>query len=137
MWRDCGLREQQTIEMSHGDGAQQHRRPFDVAEDLAAQISAGQWRPGTPLKPGVSITDGPGVGLGLAWGAPGQAFAGRRGWRAEPQPARIVTAAGHARLADAGSSRWGRFGFAGLAGRAGLDQDGSNIVHIGEARTCA
>ena len=71
----AGLREQVMVDVSHANSSKQHRRQIDVAADVAAQIAAGDRRimglmvesnleegrqdivPGTPLKPGVSVTD--------------------------------------------------------------------------------
>ena len=70
-----GLRPQVMIDVSHGNSSKQHQRQIVVAEDVAAQITAGERRitgvmieshleegrqdlkPGVPLKHGVSITD--------------------------------------------------------------------------------
>jgi 3-deoxy-7-phosphoheptulonate synthase len=63
------------IDLSHANSSKQHRRQIDVAQDVAAQIAAGEARitgvmieshleegrqdiePGQPLAPGVSVTD--------------------------------------------------------------------------------
>jgi 3-deoxy-7-phosphoheptulonate synthase len=73
--RAAGLREQVMIDVSHGNSSKQHRRQIDVAQDVAAQVAAGERRiigvmieshleegrqdllPGVALKHGVSITD--------------------------------------------------------------------------------
>jgi len=73
--RAAGLREQVMIDVSHGNSSKQHQRQVIVANDVAAQIAAGEQRitgvmieshleegrqdlaPGVPLKRGVSITD--------------------------------------------------------------------------------
>jgi len=73
--RAAGLREQVMIDVSHGNSSKQHQRQVVVANDVAAQIAAGEHRitgvmieshleegrqdlsPGVPLKHGVSITD--------------------------------------------------------------------------------
>jgi 3-deoxy-7-phosphoheptulonate synthase len=73
--RAAGLREQLMIDVSHGNSSKQYQRQAEVANDVAAQIAAGERRiigvmieshleegrqdliPGTPLKRGVSITD--------------------------------------------------------------------------------
>jgi len=73
--RAAGLREQVMIDVSHGNSSKQHQRQVTVAQDVAAQIAAGEHRitgvmieshleegrqdltPGVPLKRGVSITD--------------------------------------------------------------------------------
>ncbi|MEP7281370.1 MAG: 3-deoxy-7-phosphoheptulonate synthase [Rubrivivax sp.] len=73
--RRAGLSEQVLVDCSHANSAKQPRRQLDVATDLAARIAAGDRRivgvmveshlhegrqdlvPGTPLAPGVSITD--------------------------------------------------------------------------------
>src|SRR5438477_5995818 len=73
--RAAGLREQVMIDVSHGNSSKQPRRQVEVAQDVAAQIAAGERRitgvmiesqleegrqdlvPGVPLKHGVSITD--------------------------------------------------------------------------------
>jgi len=73
--RAAGLREQVMIDVSHGNSSKQHQRQVVVANDVAAQIAAGERRitgvmieshleegrqdqaPGVPLKRGVSITD--------------------------------------------------------------------------------
>ena len=71
----AGLREQVMVDVSHANSSKQHRRQIEVAADVAGQIAAGEHRiiglmveshleegrqdivPGTPLKPGVSVTD--------------------------------------------------------------------------------
>jgi 3-deoxy-7-phosphoheptulonate synthase len=71
----AGLREQVMVDVSHANSSKQHRRQIEVAADVAAQISTGESRimgvmieshlqegrqdivPGTPLLPGVSVTD--------------------------------------------------------------------------------
>jgi len=71
----AGLREQVMVDVSHANSSKQHRRQIEVAADVAAQIAAGDRRimgvmieshleegrqdivPGTPLEPGVSVTD--------------------------------------------------------------------------------
>jgi len=73
--RAAGLREQVMIDVSHGNSSKQHQRQIAVAQDVAAQIAAGEQRitgvmieshleegrqdlvAGLPLKHGVSITD--------------------------------------------------------------------------------
>jgi 3-deoxy-7-phosphoheptulonate synthase len=73
--RAAGLREQVMIDVSHGNSSKQYQRQITVAEDVAAQIAAGERRivgvmieshleegrqdllPGVALKRGVSITD--------------------------------------------------------------------------------
>ncbi len=73
--RGAGLREQVMIDVSHGNSGKQHLRQIAVAQDVAAQVAAGERRisgvmieshleegrqdlvAGTPLKRGVSITD--------------------------------------------------------------------------------
>ncbi len=73
--RSAGLREQVMIDVSHGNSSKQHQRQVTVAQEVAAQIAAGERRitglmieshleegrqdltPGVPLKHGVSITD--------------------------------------------------------------------------------
>ncbi|QTN22049.1 3-deoxy-7-phosphoheptulonate synthase [Rhizobacter sp. AJA081-3] len=73
--RSAGLREQVMIDVSHGNSSKQYRRQIEVAQDVAAQIAAGERRitgvmieshlqegrqdlqPGVALQPGVSITD--------------------------------------------------------------------------------
>ncbi|MDD5324903.1 MAG: 3-deoxy-7-phosphoheptulonate synthase [Polaromonas sp.] len=70
-----GLREQVMIDVSHANSSKQYLRQITVAAEVAAQIAAGDQRitgimieshlnegrqdivPGTPLKPGVSVTD--------------------------------------------------------------------------------
>ena len=71
----AGLRAQVMVDVSHANSSKQHRRQIDVAADVGAQIAGGDRRiiglmieshleegrqdivPGTPLKPGVSVTD--------------------------------------------------------------------------------
>jgi 3-deoxy-7-phosphoheptulonate synthase len=71
----AGLREQVMVDVSHANSSKQHRRQIEVAADVAAQIAGGDRRiigvmieshleegrqdivPGTPLRPGVSVTD--------------------------------------------------------------------------------
>ncbi len=71
----AGLREQVMIDCSHANSSKQHQRQIVVAEDVAAQIAAGEARitglmieshleegrqdivDGQRLKPGVSVTD--------------------------------------------------------------------------------
>ena len=71
----AGLREQVMIDVSHANSSKQHARQIVVAQDVAAQIAAGDARitgimieshlnegrqdilPGTPLQHGVSVTD--------------------------------------------------------------------------------
>ena len=71
----AGLREQVMVDVSHANSSKQHRRQIEVAADVAAQVAGGERRimgvmieshleegrqdivPGTPLKPGVSVTD--------------------------------------------------------------------------------
>jgi 3-deoxy-7-phosphoheptulonate synthase len=73
--KSAGLREQVMVDVSHANSSKQHRRQIEVAADVAAQIAAGERRiigvmveshleegrqdivPGTPLRPGVSVTD--------------------------------------------------------------------------------
>jgi len=73
--RAAGLREQVMIDVSHGNSSKQHLRQIVVANEVAAQIAAGERRivgvmieshleegrqdliPGVPLRRGVSITD--------------------------------------------------------------------------------
>ena len=75
MLQAAGLREQVMVDVSHANSSKQHRRQIEVAADVAAQIAGGDHRiigvmieshleegrqdivPGTPLKPGVSVTD--------------------------------------------------------------------------------
>jgi hypothetical protein len=75
MLQGAGLREQVMVDVSHANSSKQHRRQIEVAADVAAQVAAGDRRimgvmieshleegrldivPGTPLKPGVSVTD--------------------------------------------------------------------------------
>ncbi|HEY4068798.1 MAG TPA: 3-deoxy-7-phosphoheptulonate synthase [Burkholderiaceae bacterium] len=74
--RAAGLREQVMIDVSHGNSSKQYQRQITVADDVAAQIAAGDPRivgimieshleegrqdllPGVALRHGVSITDG-------------------------------------------------------------------------------
>jgi 3-deoxy-7-phosphoheptulonate synthase len=71
----AGLREQVMVDVSHANSSKQHQRQIVVAEDVAGQVAGGDRRivglmveshlqegrqdivPGTPLKPGVSVTD--------------------------------------------------------------------------------
>ena len=71
----AGLREQVMIDVSHANSSKQHQRQITVAQDVAAQIAAGDARitgimieshlsegrqdivPGKPLTHGVSVTD--------------------------------------------------------------------------------
>ena len=71
----AGLRAQVMVDVSHANSSKQHRRQIEVAADVAAQVAGGDRRiigvmveshleegrqdivPGTPLKPGVSVTD--------------------------------------------------------------------------------
>ena len=71
----AGLREQVMIDCSHANAGKAHERQIDVANDIAAQLEAGEQRivgvmveshleagrqdltPGVPLRYGVSITD--------------------------------------------------------------------------------
>ena len=73
--RAAGLREQVMIDCSHANSSKQHRRQIEVAQDVAAQLAAGERRvmgvmieshleegrqdivPGQPLRRGVSVTD--------------------------------------------------------------------------------
>jgi len=73
--RAAGLREQLMIDVSHGNSGKRHQRQIAVAQDVAAQLAAGESRivglmieshleegrqdlvRGVPLKRGVSITD--------------------------------------------------------------------------------
>ena len=73
--KKAGLREQVMIDLSHANSSKQHARQIVVAEDVAAQVAAGDARimgvmieshlqegrqdivPGQPLKHGVSVTD--------------------------------------------------------------------------------
>jgi 3-deoxy-7-phosphoheptulonate synthase len=73
--RAAGLREQVMIDCSHANSGKAHERQIDVANDIAAQLAAGEQRivgvmveshleagrqdltPGVPLRYGVSITD--------------------------------------------------------------------------------
>jgi 3-deoxy-7-phosphoheptulonate synthase len=74
--RKAGLREQVMVDVSHGNSSKQYLRQIDVVQNLAAQIAGGDRRitgvmieshleegrqdlvPGTPLRHGVSLTDG-------------------------------------------------------------------------------
>jgi 3-deoxy-7-phosphoheptulonate synthase len=71
----AGLRQQVMVDVSHANSSKQHQRQIEVATDVAGQIAGGDHRimgvmieshleggrqdivPGTPLKPGVSVTD--------------------------------------------------------------------------------
>ncbi len=71
----AGLREQVMIDVSHANSSKQHQRQIEVAQDVAAQIAAGDARitgvmieshlsegrqdivPGQALRQGVSVTD--------------------------------------------------------------------------------
>jgi len=71
----AGLREQVMVDVSHANSSKQYQRQIDVARDVAQQIGGGDRRiigvmvesnleegrqdivAGTPLKPGVSVTD--------------------------------------------------------------------------------
>jgi 3-deoxy-7-phosphoheptulonate synthase len=73
--RAADLREQVMIDVSHGNSGKRYQRQIEVAQDVAAQVAAGDARiigvmieshlaegrqdlvPGVPLKLGVSITD--------------------------------------------------------------------------------
>jgi len=73
--RSSGLREQVMVDVSHANSSKQHRRQIEVAQDVAAQVAAGERRivgvmieshleegrqelkPGVPLAHGISITD--------------------------------------------------------------------------------
>jgi 3-deoxy-7-phosphoheptulonate synthase len=73
--RGAGLREQVMIDVSHANSSKQHQRQITVAAEVAQQMAAGDQRitglmieshlqegrqdimPGTPLRPGVSVTD--------------------------------------------------------------------------------
>ena len=73
--KKSGLREQVMIDLSHANSSKQHARQIVVADDVAAQVAAGDERlmgvmieshlhegrqdivAGQPLKPGVSVTD--------------------------------------------------------------------------------
>lgn len=75
MLKANGLREQVMIDFSHANSSKQHQKQMDVAEDVAAQMAAGDRRitgvmieshlnegrqdiqPGQPLAYGVSVTD--------------------------------------------------------------------------------
>ena len=74
--RKAGMGERVMVDCSHANSAKQYERQVDVARELAARIAAGErrvaalmiesnlqpgrqdLRPGVPLLPGVSITDG-------------------------------------------------------------------------------
>jgi 3-deoxy-7-phosphoheptulonate synthase len=71
----AGLRAQVMVDVSHANSSKQHRRQIEVAADVAAQVASGDRRiigvmvesnleegrqdivQGTPLQPGVSVTD--------------------------------------------------------------------------------
>ncbi len=71
----AGLREQVMVDVSHANSSKQYQRQIEVAKDVAQQIGGGDRRimgvmvesnleegrqdivAGTPLKPGVSVTD--------------------------------------------------------------------------------
>ncbi len=71
----AGLRAQVMVDVSHANSSKLHRRQIEVAADVAAQVESGDRRiigvmvesnleegrqdivPGTPLQPGVSVTD--------------------------------------------------------------------------------
>jgi 3-deoxy-7-phosphoheptulonate synthase len=73
--KSAGLREQVMIDVSHANSSKQHQRQITVAAEVAQQMAAGDQRitgimieshlhegrqdivPGTPLRPGVSVTD--------------------------------------------------------------------------------
>ena len=73
--RAAGLREQVMVDVSHANSGKQHQRQIAVAEDVAAQVSAGEHRiiglmleshleegrqdivPAQALRAGVSVTD--------------------------------------------------------------------------------
>ena len=73
--QSAGLRAQVMVDVSHANSSKQHQRQIAVAEDVAAQIAAGDRRiaglmveshleegrqdivPGQPLRRGVSVTD--------------------------------------------------------------------------------
>ena len=73
--KGAGLREQVMIDVSHANSSKQHQRQITVAAEVAQQMAAGDQRitglmieshlhegrqdivPGTPLRPGVSVTD--------------------------------------------------------------------------------
>ena len=73
--RAAGLREQVMVDVSHANSSKQHQRQIVVAQDVAAQVAAGDARivglmieshleegrqdivPGQPLRAGVSVTD--------------------------------------------------------------------------------
>ncbi|MGC1174251.1 3-deoxy-7-phosphoheptulonate synthase [Polaromonas sp.] len=73
--KSAGLREQVMIDVSHANSSKQHQRQIAVAAEVAQQMAAGDQRitglmieshlhegrqdivPGTPLRPGVSVTD--------------------------------------------------------------------------------
>ncbi len=102
--RAAGLPERVMIDVSHGNSRKQYQRQVDVAQDVAAQVAAGDTRivgvmieshleagrqdlvPGRPLQPGVSITD---ACLGFEQTVPvlqGLASAVRRRAEAERRP---------------------------------------------------
>jgi 3-deoxy-7-phosphoheptulonate synthase len=74
--RKAGVTERVMVDCSHANSGKDYRRQPEVARDLARQLAAGEGRilgvmieshlhegkqelkPGVPLKPGVSITDG-------------------------------------------------------------------------------
>jgi len=76
MLRKAGVTERVMVDCSHANSAKDYRRQPEAARDLAAQIAGGEQRilgvmveshlrpgrqdlkPGVPLEPGVSITDG-------------------------------------------------------------------------------
>jgi len=73
--KSAGLREQVMVDVSHANSSKQYQRQITVAHDVAGQIAAGDGRimgvmvesnlqegrqdivAGTPLEPGVSVTD--------------------------------------------------------------------------------
>jgi len=73
--QSASLREQVMIDVSHANSSKQHQRQITVAAEVAQQMAAGDQRitglmieshlhegrqdivPGTPLRPGVSVTD--------------------------------------------------------------------------------
>ncbi|MCY7304717.1 MAG: 3-deoxy-7-phosphoheptulonate synthase [Rhodoferax sp.] len=75
MLQAAGLRAQVMVDVSHANSSKQHRRQIEVAADVAAQVAGGQHGiigvmvesnlqegrqdilAGTPLRPGVSVTD--------------------------------------------------------------------------------
>ncbi len=75
MLQSAGLREQVMVDVSHANSSKQYQRQMDVAQDVAAHVAGGDRRivgmmvesnlqegrqdivAGTPLKPGVSVTD--------------------------------------------------------------------------------